>query len=58
MPHSDQAKVSKGKMSKLMAMNERATDGVNRLGAGYKARIYREFLGIEPPEGYDRGALR
>ena len=26
-------------------------EAVNELGAEYKSRIYREFLGIEPPEG-------
>jgi hypothetical protein len=31
---------------------------VNSLGAGYKDRIYREFLGIEPPGVEDAGALK
>lgn len=31
---------------------------INKLGAHYKERIYREFLGIEPPEGFDKGTLR
>jgi hypothetical protein len=26
---------------------------VNEIGTGYKDRIYREFLGIEPPESHD-----
>lgn len=31
---------------------------VNKLGKHYKERIYREYLGIEPPEGYDIDTLR
>lgn len=31
---------------------------INKLGVHYKERIYREFLGIEPPEGYDKEALK
>ena len=31
---------------------------VNKLGKYYKERIYREYLGIEPPEGYDVDTLR
>lgn len=31
---------------------------VNKLGKHYKERIYREYLGIEPPEGYDTATLR
>lgn len=31
---------------------------VNKLGVGYKERIYREFLGMEPPEGYEENILR
>lgn len=31
---------------------------VNKLGVGYKERIYREFLGMEPPEGYEQDTLR
>ncbi len=27
---------------------------VNEIGIEYKKRIYREYLGIEPPEGFDR----
>ena len=30
---------------------------INALGSEYKERIYREFLGIEPPNGYDEGKL-
>ncbi|PYS77207.1 MAG: hypothetical protein DMF66_10630 [Acidobacteria bacterium] len=26
---------------------------VNEIGKGYRDRIYREFLGIEPPAGVD-----
>lgn len=109
LPNSDQTKVSKEKMFKLLAMNEQIVDHayyalvynpygkrredyqwsfpkrwfdmvndesvligeefwdliggagtyqnfiseINKLGVGYKERIYREFLGIEPPEGFD-----
>lgn len=31
---------------------------VNKLGKHYKERIYREYLGIEPPDGYDTDTLR
>lgn len=31
---------------------------INKLGVYYKERIYREFLGIEPPEGFDKATLR
>ncbi len=31
---------------------------VNKLGKHYKERIYREYLGIEPSEGYDIDTLR
>lgn len=31
---------------------------INKLGVHYKERIYREFLGIEPPEDFDRIKLR
>lgn len=105
LPNSDQTKVSKEKMLKLLAMTPQATDfafyalvynpygrredyawsfparwfdmkhdpsvligeefwdliggegtyrafidEVNKLGAGYKEAIYRDFLGIEPPQ--------
>lgn len=33
-------------------------DEVNKLGRHYKERIYREYLGIEPPEGFDEDTLR
>jgi len=113
LPNSDQTKVSKEKMMKLLAMNEHPTDGayyalvynpygrredygwsfpkrwfdmdedecvligddfwdfiggegtyqrfireINALGTVYKERIYREFLNIEPPEGFDKDTLR
>ena len=32
-------------------------NAVNEIGKEYKDRIYREFLGIEPPEGSEEGAL-
>jgi len=32
-------------------------DAVNEIGPKYKDRIYREFLGIEPPERRDTGKL-
>lgn len=109
LPNSDQTKVSKEKMFKLLAMNEQPVKSayyalpynpygksredyawsfparwfdmkhdecvligesfwdfiggkgtyeffikeINKLGVSYKERIYREYLGIEPPEGYD-----
>lgn len=31
---------------------------INKLGVTYKERIYREYLGIEPPEGFDKNTLR
>ena len=31
---------------------------INKLGVGYKERIYREFLGIEPPIGYNKVVLK
>jgi hypothetical protein len=31
---------------------------VNEIGKEYKERIYREFLGIEPPGDFDQGKLR
>lgn len=31
---------------------------INSLGKEYRERIYREFLGIEPPEGFDQTVLR
>lgn len=33
-------------------------DAVNEIGEGYKERIYREFLGIEPPQKSDFSGLR
>ena len=32
-------------------------DAVNEIGVEYKERIYREYLGIEPPEHFDRRKL-
>jgi hypothetical protein len=32
-------------------------DAVNEIGKGYRDRIYREFLGIEPPTGADDAQL-
>lgn len=32
-------------------------EAVNEIGLEYKKRIYREFLGIEPPEAADNGRL-
>lgn len=113
LPNSDQTKVSKEKMFKLLAMNERSVDyayyalvynpygkksdyawrypkrwfdmtrdpsvligdelwdiiggsgtyqafveEVNKLGIEYRERIYREFLGIEPPQGFDKILLK
>lgn len=113
LPNSDQTKVSKEKIMKLLAMNERPVDGafyalvynpygrredyvwsfpkrwfdmvedkcvligddfwdfiggegtyqrfikeINALGVEYKERIYREFLNIEPPAGFDKETLR
>lgn len=31
---------------------------INALGKEYRERIYREFLGIEPPEGFDEKVLQ
>lgn len=109
LPNSDQTRVSKEKMFKLLAMNELPVKAayyalpynpyggsrdsyawpfparwfdmrqdecvligedfwnkiggegtyhffikeINKLGSSYKERIYREYLGVEPPEGYD-----
>lgn len=114
LPNSDQTKVSKEKMFKLLAMNEHVvTDAyyalvynpygqkrsdyawtfpkrwfdmendesvligeefwnliggegtyrqficeVNKLGVAYKERIYRDFLGIEPPVDFDKDVLK
>lgn len=32
-------------------------DAVNEIGNEYKERIYKEFLGIEPPTDADEGKL-
>jgi hypothetical protein len=113
LPNSDQTKVSKEKMFKLMAMEPQKVDfsyfalaynpygkkedynwsfpmrwfdmqndasvlignefweliggkgtynnfisEINLLGKEYRERIYREFLGIEPPEGFDNSILQ
>lgn len=113
LPNSDQTKVSKEKMLKLLAMRERPVDyayyalvynpygsksdyawsypkrwfnmtsdpcvligdelwdllggvgtyvgfveEINRLGKEYKNLIYRDFLNIEPPTGFDVDSLR
>ena len=113
LPNSDQTKVSKEKMFKLLTMNNNPVDfayyalpynpygkredyawsfparwfdmkrdasvligeelwdliggkgtyrlfiaEINKLGVSYKERIYREFLGIEPPEGFDKEVLK
>lgn len=113
LPNSDQTKVSKEKMFKLLAMKPRRVDEafyalpynpygkkedynwsfakrwfdmnndssvvigsefweliggkgtyknfineINNLGLEYKERIYKEFLGIEPPEGYKDNRLQ
>lgn len=114
LPNSDQTKVSKEKMFKLLAMNEHPVDfayyalvynpygkrkedyawsfpkrwfdmvndssvlvgeefwnliggkgtyksfisEINKLGKSYKERIYREFLGIEPPENINNYTLK
>ena len=113
LPNSDQTKVSKEKMFKLLAMNENLVDEayyalpynpygknkadyawsfparwfnmktdkcvligeefwnlvggkktyqlfikeVNKLGVSYRKQIYEEYLGIEPPKGYDKDIL-
>lgn len=31
---------------------------MNKLGADYKKRIYREYLGVEPPEDMDNSWLK
>ena len=31
---------------------------MNKLGVSYKEKIYRDFLGIEPPLGFDKETLR
>lgn len=31
---------------------------INKLGTHYKERIYREYLGIEPPAGFDKDTLK
>lgn len=114
LPNSDQTKVSKEKMFKLLAMNEHPVKAayyalpynpygkkredyvwtfparwfdmkhdvsvligeeywnmiggegtfdffikeINKLGVSYRERIYREYLGIEPPKGYDEDILK
>lgn len=114
LPNSDQTKVSKEKMFKLLAMNEQPIKSayyalpynpygkrredyawtfparwfdmkhdpsvligeeywnmiggegtfdffikeINKLGVTYRERIYREYLGIEPPEGFDNEILK
>lgn len=113
LPNSDQTKVSKEKMFKLLAMNEHIVSDafyslvynpygkkenyawsfpkrwfnmtsdkcvligeefwdfiggkgtyksfiseINKLGKGYKERIYREYLRIEPPQGFDNDILK
>lgn len=113
LPNSDQTKVSKEKMLKLLAMNPKQVDyayfalaynpygkkedykwafpmrwfnmhedesvlignefwdfiggegtyktfitEVNKLGKQYRERIYREFLGIEPPQNFDESPLK
>lgn len=113
LPNSDQTKVSKEKMFKLLAMNGHPISGafyalvynpygkkedyawsfpkrwfnmtsdecvligeefwdfiggkgsyrtfineINKLGKDYKERIYREYLGIEPPQGFDKDTLK
>lgn len=114
LPNSDQTKVSKEKMFKLLAMNEHPVKAayyalpynpygikredyawtfparwfnmkhdasvligeeywnmiggegtfdffireINKLGVSYRERIYREYLGIEPPAGYDDDILK
>lgn len=113
LPNSDQTKVSKEKMFKLLAMNEHLVKAayyalpynpygknrddyawtfparwfdmkhdksvligeefwnlvggegtyqffireINKMGVSYKERIYREYLGIEPPKGFDNDIL-
>ena len=31
---------------------------INVLGKEYKERIYKEFLGIEPPQDFEEGVLK
>ena len=31
---------------------------INKLGVAYKEKIYRDFLGMEPPTGYDKEVLQ
>lgn len=31
---------------------------LNKLGIFYKEKIYRDFLGIEPPSNFEKGILR
>lgn len=31
---------------------------INKLGIHYKERIYREFLGMEPPAGFNKHSLK
>lgn len=112
-PNSDQTKVSKEKMLKLLAMNEHPVDfayyalpynpygkrenyawafparwfdmkndscvligdelwdlvggkgtyklfinEINQLGVAYKEKIYKDYLGIEPPDGFDKERLK
>ena len=113
LPNSDQTKVSKEKMLKLLAMREKPVQAayyalpynpygkrekyewsfpnrwfdmrhdpcvligeelwdfiggegtyqmfikeLNKIGVDYKERIFREYLGIEPPEGFDKDTMR
>ncbi|MBQ6771169.1 MAG: TdeIII family type II restriction endonuclease [Bacteroidales bacterium] len=113
LPNSDQTKVSKEKMLKLLAMREKPVSAayyalpynpygkreryewsfpnrwfdmrhdpcvligeelwdmiggkgtyqmfikeLNKIGVEYKERIYREYLGIEPPEGFNKELLK
>ncbi len=30
---------------------------INKLGISYRERIYREYIGIEPPAGFEKEAL-
>lgn len=30
---------------------------INKMGVSYRERIYREYLGIEPPAGFDDDIL-
>jgi len=36
---------------------QRFIQEINKLGKDYRLRIYREYLGIEPPEGFDSDVL-